>query len=501
MIHNDEIGNTLDADLLEITKSIINESATADNLGRELEAESRKAEKLQDDLTRERLEIDRLRSLLEQQSAEFRQFTEKSDQKLQVMSTRAETAEAALAQSRGSTPHPSSALTSPIGLTFQGSDPFSASQSGFAAGTPATNQHGATHGYSTGARSSYRSSDMDPHKRVLATLTKEMDRLRQGRPTDRPTGASGTGSPIPKRASMTTITLQDGTHNQIAHWQGEFNQLFTMVGNYTKTYWKWPPRDFAKTCKEHSALWSYLVKIVNPTNPDQAGGQVTRLLSDKVTVSYLIERAILQFVIENILSIDAWMEWDQVTDKRLHEIEDGLKTLEGKYTDTHHPSLSLTIVPSTVFRTSERQALGDERVALIATRLTHGKWAEYRGYRKSCAFQGLRHIVGPMIHALRLNLREDAGYDLFSIIEEGWALSPKLWGSRLNFKTEFPPLDAVLSNDVHNVLDTGVGPAGGAGVGGAPLRLVITPLVSMRDDRGASVVPYLVCKANILHRN
>lgn len=331
MIHNEEIGNTLDSDLLEITRSIINESATADSLGKELEAESRKAEKLQDELTKERHETERLRSLLDQTSAQFHEFTLTSDENLQAMSTRALKAEAALARSQASTPYQTSALPSPIGFSFPGPDPFSPAQATFPTGTPAPTQGGFTHGYSTGARSNHRASVMDLQNQIMATAN-SMERKRLSRPPDRPTGASETGSPIPKHASPTnnTISLQTGNHPEIALWQGEFNKLFTMTRNYVKTYWKYPPKDFAKTLQDNSSLWAYLVKIVNPTNPNQAKGQITRLLSDKVTVSYVIERAILQFVVENVLSVDAWMDWDPATDKRLREVEAALKTTESK---------------------------------------------------------------------------------------------------------------------------------------------------------------------------
>jgi len=335
MIRNEEMGNTLDSDLLEITKSIINESATADSLGKELEAETRKAEKLQNQLANERLETERLRSVLEQQSAEFLQFTQKSDEDLQIMSTRAITAETALAQSRASTPFQSSALTSPIGVSFPGPDPFSPAQPRFPHGTPATNQGSSTYGHSTGAKSNYRA------KQILAP-TNSMERMRLSRPIDHLSKASETGSPIAKRASVAaTVTLQPGNHPEIPLWQDEYNKLFKMIRNYTKTYWKFPPRDFANTLREHSGLWAYLLKLINRSNPDQAEGQVTRLLSDKVTASYLIERAILQWVVENILSIDAWMNWDTAVDKRLREVEAGLRTTEGKLC-CHLPWLIIT---------------------------------------------------------------------------------------------------------------------------------------------------------------
>ena len=181
----------MESGLLEITESIINESAAATSLGMELEAEARKAKELEQELEEERRVTNHLRHLLEQKSKDFHQSRAETNEKLQEMSNRAEAAEAALAQSR---------VSSPIGINFQGPDPFSPSQPRFPAGTPGTNHRNATHTYSTGGRSSYRSTDADHRGRTLASINNEMERLRNRRPTDRPTGASETGSPAPKRS-------------------------------------------------------------------------------------------------------------------------------------------------------------------------------------------------------------------------------------------------------------------------------------------------------------
>lgn len=82
-------------------------------------------------------------------------------------------------------------------------------------------------------------------------------------------------------------------------------------------------------------------------------------------------------------------------------------------------------------------------------------------------------------------------------------MSPKIWGSRLSFQMVFAMTDAILTNDVQNVLETGFGSGrpGGAGADDAGVRLVVTPLVTMRDDRGGSMVPYIVLKTDLVVRN
>lgn len=166
-----------------------------------------------------------------------------------------------------------------------------------------------------------------------------------------------------------------------------------------------------------------------------------------------------------------------------------------------------------------------ERCSVISTRLAHPKWSEWKNYRQSVTFQKLRSLVIPL--AAILKNKDDAIYELFNVLQEAWELSPKIMNSWFSFKYEYPLPGQAMTSDVHNVLqveydehqqqrmlayhlqqDSGSTPSGtivrgGAAGSGAPWgvgRLIVTPMITMRDERVTGAQTSIVVKPDVLVR-
>lgn len=160
---------------------------------------------------------------------------------------------------------------------------------------------------------------------------------------------------------------------------------------------------------------------------------------------------------------------------------------------------------------------------MIASRTAHPKWNEWKGFRKSTSFQKFRSLVAPL--AAIIKDREDAIYDLFTILEEAWELAPEIMISDSSFKFEFPMPGKNLGKDSQNELEvqyneqhqqqlmlqhaggeatsSGTMVRTGGGGSGAPWgcgRLIVTPMISMRDERVTGAVATLVVKPDVLMR-
>lgn len=188
---------------------------------------------------------------------------------------------------------------------------------------------GRTHGLAP-PRSNLRPSAMEFQQQVLAKVS-SAEKLRLSRPVERPWGVSDFGSPIPKRPSLTTTMAPAIESDEVKLWRGKFGKLLAFVRNYTK-YWKHTPREFASSVQNDPGVWQHLLKLAHPTNPEAAQAFITRLVSERPSIPFLVERVINQFIVEEVFGCDAWMDWDSKSDQKWRQIEQQLKETDREFT-------------------------------------------------------------------------------------------------------------------------------------------------------------------------
>ncbi|KAM7199558.1 hypothetical protein V8F33_004369 [Rhypophila sp. PSN 637] len=515
----DEAVRVMDVNLMAITGDITTELAAAKKLAEQLQSEKQRTRELEENAAHTRDELARMSRLFEEQTAMIEQSSRESARQINDLTIRVKKAEEnelrliemvrGLKNQEAARDNSIKSLSEGFGGKLNLGSPAPAHArdqaaaaygsgrlSSFAlpAPAPSTVSRGSARTGLAAPRTNLRPSAKEFQQQVVASASSAERRL--DRPADRPSGASDFGSPQPKRSSLVLMAPPRVESEELQMWRDLFQEFFGTVRKYTATYWKHAPRDLASTLQNDAAGWQQLLKAAHPTNPEAAQAFVTRLVSERPSVPFLVERIIIQFVVQEVFCFDAWLNWDAASDQQWSQIKQRLST-----TDFSDPITRLAII--------------DERITIINQRLTHSKWPEWKSYRQSVGFQKLRTIVAPI--AAPLKDKKEAIYDLFSIVEDAWELSVKVMNSRLSFSYDFPMPGESLTNDVQNVLNTYAndwshqqyggssssalvhrGGAGGA-VSGAGL-FIVTPRVIMRDERVPGAQATLVVKPDVLLR-
>jgi hypothetical protein len=107
----------------------------------------------------------------------------------------------------------------------------------------------------------------------------------------------------------------------------------------------------------------------------------------------------------------------------------------------------------------------------------------------------LRDILGPLLNADCA--RAQAGKELGTIAVTAWDLSVKMYTSQLTFQIYFPETTAKFSAATMVARDSEVEPLK-LQIQQVRLKLVVTPVITMRDDRGTTIRAKNLHMSNVL---
>ena len=130
--------------------------------------------------------------------------------------------------------------------------------------------------------------------------------------------------------------------------------------------------------------------------------------------------------------------------------------------------------------------------------LTDPDFPSFRQRKESFHQQRLKTIVGPLMDGSAS--RSDAGYDLHNIAATALQISANMFQSRLSFQFVWNDTCTKFTADSHIAKETAVD-AVTLQMRQWRLKLVITPGVTIRDDRGMSIVPRRVLRSEVLVMN
>lgn len=105
-------------------------------------------------------------------------------------------------------------------------------------------------------------------------------------------------------------------------------------------------------------------------------------------------------------------------------------------------------------------------------------------------------MVGPLLNTDAV--RSNAGRDLSSIAGAAWDTSIKLYASGLSFQVTFPECGARFAATSMLPRDEGNVPATELQARQLRVKLVMTPVVILRDDRGFTIKAKMLHPANVL---
>lgn len=101
-------------------------------------------------------------------------------------------------------------------------------------------------------------------------------------------------------------------------------------------------------------------------------------------------------------------------------------------------------------------------------------------YHGKCIRDFLIRLVSPDVS------RIVAGNDIGNIVTKAWDLIAEMSSSGITFKTHFPETSTKFTASLMEPVNSDISPMKLQNAG-AKVRLVITPLVTLRDDRGTSI--------------
>lgn len=139
------------------------------------------------------------------------------------------------------------------------------------------------------------------------------------------------GSPQLSRARQMVLAQTEAQWTQaIEVWKEEFSKIFRLVHGWAAQYAVQVQQDQARTIqKEAPRLWEFMCDILYPGQPEAGASHAQFLLDDQQCRPYFVERMILQYVVNNVLSVEGWMGFDDDTDRELRDLNERLQSTEG----------------------------------------------------------------------------------------------------------------------------------------------------------------------------
>jgi hypothetical protein len=139
------------------------------------------------------------------------------------------------------------------------------------------------------------------------------------------------GSPQPSRARQAVVAQAHMEwDSQIASWKEEFGKVFGLVHGWATRY-AFKVRKFQAASLPIDAprLWEYMTDMLYPGQPEAGASHAAFLLEDPACRQFFVERVMLQYIVTNIFSVEAWMEHDEESDRELKELKARLESTEG----------------------------------------------------------------------------------------------------------------------------------------------------------------------------
>jgi hypothetical protein len=116
-------------------------------------------------------------------------------------------------------------------------------------------------------------------------------------------------------------------------WADEFQSLFALIYGFCASYFhEIPPLD--EKWKNHiqtetrGQLWDYICRICRDPYEQEPGDNALRLLKDRDSRPYLMQRLILQHILVFICTYEGWKDFSEDVDDEMERLESDLKTID-----------------------------------------------------------------------------------------------------------------------------------------------------------------------------
>ncbi|KAE8451495.1 hypothetical protein EG329_003568 [Mollisiaceae sp. DMI_Dod_QoI] len=250
------------------------------------------------------------------------------------------------------------------------------------------------------------------------------------------------------------------------------SKLFNLVEGWVKLFANLPDnvrdQEIMRNCQQ---VWEYMMNCTYPGSQKDAHAHVLALISDLGCRYWFVMRMINHYIFNDMLSIKTWRGFTPDTDEEFDEVA---------------RKLAERGLPNEV-----RQKLVDQRANTVKTIVNHVNYMSWRSSQLHYHAKQLREILEPVLNTHCD--RSEAGKALGVLVIRAWDHSAKMFGAPLTFQVYFPETNSKFSATSMFAKDQPHADQMQLQIRQTRLKLVITPVVTLRDDRGTTI------KAKNLH--
>ncbi|KAI6245714.1 hypothetical protein HI914_06019 [Erysiphe necator] len=247
-----------------------------------------------------------------------------------------------------------------------------------------------------------------------------------------------------------------------------FDKVLNMIEKWCKTNANQPNEcNDAKVALQNPSLWSYMMDCVDCGDSDVSESRVKDLISSASTRYRFVMRMATTYIFKDLLSLKNFYGFNEEANKMLNDFESMME----------ERGMKATI----------RQGIIDRRDTVIKNIIEDTGYDLLRSMRLNQHSNSLRGILGSF-------LNEDcdfasAGRDLGAIVALSFDLCARIHSSALTFQILFPNLTTTKFNASTMIVRDKIliKPLALHHIAMTRLKLVISPMVTLRDDRGTTI--------------
>lgn len=270
-------------------------------------------------------------------------------------------------------------------------------------------------------------------------------------------------------------------HNPCPKYEALFSELYGVVETWCTRYSSIPNSLGDQAISRTSeGLWAYMMTCAFPSHRQHDAHQlVMALLQDPKSRFLFAVRLTLNYFVKEVLNIDEFETFSPDTEATLTQCKKALLA-RGLANEV-------------------RQTIVDRQTHAIRAMLQHEGFEGFRNARLLHHTKQLRDMLGPL---LNIHIpRSEAGKSLGGLAAKAFDTSVALHTSGLTFQIYFPDASSKLNPAIMVARDMDTTNAAQMQLSQIRLKLVITPVVTLRDDRGTTIRVKNLHKAQVLTMN
>lgn len=300
------------------------------------------------------------------------------------------------------------------------------------------------------------------------------------------------GSPRPSNA----LVLRQKEDDLAIGYQAAIEKLYVMVEDWVKKFSNIPnPKNDRLIASGNDILWDYMMNCTYPGHRQDSHTHVTTLLNDVLTRYWFVMRMATQYCVKDIMSVSAFKPYSTAVAKTLEEIEKKLQE-RGLSRDISIYILCLLFLG---LNNEVRQKLIDKQSETVQSVVSAKNYPLFRAAQLNHHTKRLRDMLGPMLNDGVE--RAQAGKDLGALAVHAWELSVKMHTAYLTFQVYFPETASKFTAATMHSKDNPHADPMQLQIQQTRLKLVITPVITMRDDRGTTIKAKNLHTSNVLLMN